>query len=470
MKTLKYIGIFLLSIFLVLSAIYGFFMITGSIYPGVMLENKSLAFKTEREIINSVNEYQEILNSKTITVLSNETKTTLNVGEVVSITNIEELAKEAVQYGRTGTIVEQIQEIIDIALNGRQVTLSLIVNEEVIKQSLQQLADKSFKAPTARKYVIKDGNLLIDTGTLGSQVDISLAASELSERIKTHNWANYTVPYTTAPVEDINLDDAWKAITTEPADAYYDPVNHCVVDGVQGVSFDLEKAKTTVNLSADTVQSIPLVYTEPTIKANDLESILFVDTLGSYTTYFNAWASRGTNIKLCAESINGIVIQPGEEFSFNDNRDEATIEAGYKEATVFINGKAVPGIGGGVCQVSSTLYVASLYADMDITERHNHGLRVSYVDIAWDATVYSGSLDFKFKNNTDYPIRVEAFTEGGALTIRLVGTKTTDKSVSLYSEVTKTTDKYIYAKLYKTVTENGESYTVTENNSQYKIG
>ena len=209
--------------------------------------------------------------------------------------------------------------------------------------------------------------------------------------------------------------------------------------------------------------------TKAEVTKADLEPLLFRDVLGSTTTYYNGGqAGRTTNVRLACNSIDGTILNPGEEFSYNDIVGERTASRGFRSAIIFSNGSEVDGLGGGVCQVSSTVYMAVLRADLKVTERYNHQFQISYTPISQDAAVYWGSKDFKFVNDTPYPIKVVASSGGGTLTVKLYGTKTSDKTIS-FSSKSYTSGKYKYASLYKTVTENGTSTTTKVNTSKYLL-
>lgn len=195
----------------------------------------------------------------------------------------------------------------------------------------------------------------------------------------------------------------------------------------------------------------------------------FSDVLGSKTTYYNSSVKgRTTNIRLAAEAIDGTVLQPGETFSLNGIVGRRTAAKGYQNAIIFQNGKQVEGLGGGVCQVSSTVYGAVLYADLKVTERSCHQFQVSYTPVSQDAAVYYGSQDFKFVNNTDNPIKIVASAGSGSLSVTIYGTKTSEKTVTLSSK-SSVSGNYKYASLYKTVTENGKSTTTKVNTSKYLL-
>ena len=170
--------------------------------------------------------------------------------------------------------------------------------------------------------------------------------------------------------------------------------------------------------------TIPLKTLYPNVSTNDIGREAFPDLLSTYTTsYASSNANRSTNIALAASKINGTVLMPGEEFSFNGTVGKRTAAAGFKTATVYSNGQVTTDYGGGICQVSSTLYNSVLKANLEITNRVNHTFTVGYVPIGLDATVSWGSPDFKFKNSRSYPVKIVATTSNKRLTISVYGLK-----------------------------------------------
>jgi vancomycin resistance protein YoaR len=154
----------------------------------------------------------------------------------------------------------------------------------------------------------------------------------------------------------------------------------------------------------------------------DAETLSHMGEITHYVTKYNVnEINRTHNLTKAANGINGSIVLPGEVFSFNGTVGRRTMESGYKDAMVIVNGKFEPGLGGGICQVSSTLYNACLLAGLEIVERHNHNLTVAYVPLGQDATVAYGALDFKFRNNTTSPVYIQAIAGGGYLTVTIYG-------------------------------------------------
>jgi vancomycin resistance protein YoaR len=142
--------------------------------------------------------------------------------------------------------------------------------------------------------------------------------------------------------------------------------------------------------------------------------------LGTYSTTFAAWRkNRASNIKLASSSIDSVVVKPGEVFSYNKTVGPTSRKYGYKLATVFIKGEKYEGYGGGVCQVSSTLYNAAANAGLTIIERHDHSRPVPYVEKGKDAATSYGGVDFKFKNNKPFPIRINSTVADGTVSVTI---------------------------------------------------
>ena len=144
--------------------------------------------------------------------------------------------------------------------------------------------------------------------------------------------------------------------------------------------------------------------------------------LGHYTTHFGGTgANRGSNIAIAAGRIDGTLLAPNEVFSYNKIVGPRIASAGFKDAPVILKGELVPGIGGGICQVSSTLYNAALLSNLKIVRRSHHAFPVHYLPAGRDATVVDGSIDFQFQNNTDSPIYIRASATRGTLSFRILG-------------------------------------------------
>lgn len=176
----------------------------------------------------------------------------------------------------------------------------------------------------------------------------------------------------------------------------------------------------------------PVTYDEDA--ANALKSRLFADQLATCTTRVSGSSNMVTNILLATEKCNGTTLLSGDIFSFNDTVGEQTAATGFKTADAILNGKIVQAYGGGICQVSTTIFAAALYANLEIVERWNHAFVSNYIGAGMDAAVAWSVRDFRIANNTDYPVRIEVGCSNGNLTVTLWGTKTDNTSVEIKTE------------------------------------
>lgn len=207
-----------------------------------------------------------------------------------------------------------------------------------------------------------------------------------------------------------------------------------IIPGQPGHTINIEK--TLENLPSKWADfngdiKVPIVIEEaqPQITEEDLKSM---GELAHYTTWYNTGEiDRSHNLVRAAYTINTRVVQPGEVFSFNQTVGKRSFETGYRDAMVIVGGKFEPGVGGGICQVSSTLYNAVLLSGLEIVERHNHNLAVAYIPTGLDATVSYGLQDFKFKNNTRHPVYLRSVAGGGGLTITIYGHLSNKKNITL---------------------------------------
>ena len=228
-----------------------------------------------------------------------------------------------------------------------------------------------------------------------------------------------------------DFDAIHTALWKEPRDAYYiDEVSYTVADEVVGCDFDVNDARARWDAAnpGDTVV-IPLTITRPQVTGESLRSQLFHDLLGACLTKFpNSGENRRSNLALCASKIDGYIVNPGEVFSYNEVVGERTEEAGFKPAPAYVDGAEKDEIGGGACQVSSTLYAATAFAFLETVERYNHVFKVSYMQRGTDATVTIPAegkvLDFKFRNNKSYPIKIvaEFNNEESTINVEIWGT------------------------------------------------
>jgi len=216
------------------------------------------------------------------------------------------------------------------------------------------------------------------------------------------------------------IEELASTIVREPLDASIDKFSGEIVSERPGVYVDIDE--TLANLMRarpGSDVSLKRVEVEPRFTADDLRVL---DTeLGGYTTFLQGNPWRTNNIRLPTQALNNSLIMPGEVLSFNGTVGERTPEKGYKPAPIIVGESVVPGTGGGVCQVSTTLYNAVRRAGLEVVERHMHSMRVSYIERGKDATVAWPYSDFKFRNNTDFPVILKGYVGGGRVRIWIMG-------------------------------------------------
>ena len=256
--------------------------------------------------------------------------------------------------------------------------------------------------------------------------------------IASYSQSGYTIPVTleTLPAQDLTAQQLHDRLHGEMKNASYDAASGSIVPEQFGADFDVAAAQTALDGAApgETV-SVPAVIEEPAVTASDLKMLLFRDVLGEARTHVSGSAGRIGNVKLSAKLINGIVLNSGDTFSYNDSVGKRTEARGFKPAPAYVKGETVDEVGGGICQTSSTLYLACLLSNMEITERYAHRYVPAYIDWGMDATVSWGGPDYKFTNNTLYPVKIVTEYSKGYLTIKLLGTNIDGIRVKMTNEV-----------------------------------
>ena len=256
--------------------------------------------------------------------------------------------------------------------------------------------------------------------------------------IASYSQSGYTIPVTleTLPAQDLTAQQLHDRLHGEMKNASYDAASGSIEPEQFGADFDVAAAQTALDgaVPGETV-SVPAVIEEPEVTASDLKMLLFRDVLGEARTHVSGSAGRIGNVKLSAKLINGIVLNSGDTFSYNDSVGKRTEARGFKPAPAYVKGETVDEVGGGICQTSSTLYLACLLSNMEITERYAHRYVPAYIDWGMDATVSWGGPDYKFTNNTLYPVKIVTEYSKGYLTIKLLGTNIDGIRVKMTNEV-----------------------------------
>ncbi len=361
----------------------------------------------------------------------------------------EEAAEKAYAYGHGDNVVENVRRYA----SARTHTKKLIVepgslNEQYVRDKAAEAA-KAFAEKTAGdSYAIDEENKILHFIKGAGQMELNeekLCAALRQALLDGKESLVFDEIESHVAMPDFQK--LYDELNVEPQNAYFLNKDFEIEPEVVGCTFDPEEAaKLWSEAKIMEELQIPLEILEPEVTAEDLEGMLFRDCLGGQTSSFSGSSnSRINNINLAVSKINGVILMPGETFSYNQTVGQRTIANGFEEAGAYSNGEVVQEVGGGICQVSSTLYCATLYSRMEITDRTNHYFRVSYLPLGQDATVSWPDPDFKFTNNRDYPVKIVAWCDNDAreLTIQIWGTDVDGIYVTLsYDQYAVMHEKY----------------------------
>ena len=341
----------------------------GTICDGIYVNSIPLGGMTEEEAEATLNEYVDRLKETTITLSVDgrgEEETTLKVlgFEADSHSFIE----EAEAVGKTGNLIRRYKEIKDVGEETLQFAMSFSIKEDAIRSYVESLSERYDIAAVNAELSRADGQFIVTPHVDGRKINVEESIRLIRETVL-EQWNLSDPIYLGLAVED---------------------------DKPQYTTEDLQKV--------DTI-------------------------LGSYTTeYPTSQVGRARNVENGARLINGSILYPGDVLSADEKMRPYTIENGYGVGGAYLNGEVIDSVGGGICQVSTTLYNAVLYAELEIVERAAHSMTVNYVPLSRDAAIAGDYKDFKFRNNLDIPIYVEGIAKNGKITFNIYGCETRDMS------------------------------------------
>jgi len=378
----------------------------GRIYPGVKVEGIGLGGLTEQEAEQKLESIRdELLASKVKLVLGDHVQQVSRRDLGFQLDPVEN-TRLAMMAGRSGPVWERPRELWQAFYYQVDAPLKVTLDNDRAKSVLQAFANDLSTPPQNAKLVVNDAyQVKIIESKPGKVLDLDASVNALAQD---------TFPF-------------------------------------------------------DEVVDLHLVDQQPKVTTQDVLGMKVTGLLASYTTYFDTSnVNRTYNVNVAADALDNSLVKPGQVFSFNQVVGPRSEEKGYKEALVIEQNKFTPGIGGGVCQVSSTLYNSVLLAGLQIVERSNHSLPVTYVPLGRDATVAYGLYDLRFCNNTGGYLYIKTRAGGGALTIAILGNTAEKKKVDLETDVDKILD-------FKVVTENdpalyqGKTLVETEGVKGYQV-
>lgn len=381
---------------------------------GVYIDNVNISGMTEAEAMAAVQATIEERLDDSITFTMENNSFTLTAKDLgYTWLQSEDLIRSAVSYGKSGNIISKYKIEKDLQHESKVFSMDISIDSGAVEAILED-ASKRYDTPVQQMGLKHedDGSFTILEGKKGRKLNVGASANAILWYMK-DNWHG---------------------------------------------------GDTTIGLIEE-VQ-------EPSGDLNALSQVQ--DLLGTcYTEYGGGSSSRSANVKNGAEKIDGTVLYPGESFSFLDATLPFTEENGYEKGNSYESGRVVESIGGGVCQVSSTLYVALIRAELQIDLRYSHSMRVGYVAPSMDAAVAEYAKDLIFTNNQDYPVYIEATTDGWAIRVNIYGkeTRDPDREVDYEYEILDNSDPAVdmEAMLWKVVTENGEETRTEFNHSIYYL-
>lgn len=409
---------------------YGMALKNGdSIYPNVYVAGVNVGgLKRDAAVVSVEEAVAQSFKSDTLTVVFPDRSIALDPEVTQVALNADEAVDAAMAHGREGGPISALVHYLRAKNSEYSVDLesSLNLDTAYIRQVIDQTArDVACEKIDPKVDVDEEaGTITVRTGSPAVSLDADALYDTVLNRFAVGDFSDLSFEYDTEPCDSVDLQSYYDKYCTEMVDAYYDEETKQLVAEQNGYGFDLPYYTQQIAL-AEPGETIIIQMEDliPEVTLEQLKSTYFSQTFAKLDTPHTADASRTKNLELACKAINGTILNPGDVFSFNNIVGERTAAKGYLGAIVYTTGgKSEAQEGGGVCQVASTIYSCCLMSGLEVLEREPHMYAVTYVEPGMDATIYWGSLDFKFKNSTEYPMRIDASVSGGYVHIAFVGT------------------------------------------------
>ncbi len=454
-------AILFIIVFAMLTAIAFYNSNSDKIISGIYIKNVNVSGLTKQEAIAKVNNELEKYMDDSLVLVHNEYRTEISLEQLEANFDVESAVNAAYSVGKTKNIFKDGVKILDTMFSNINIDPVLNINENVLRERISGITAELPDTIIQSSYYIDGNNLVITKGKKGYVVSESKMFNICRNEIQKLSFIGkeINIEVEEQQPQEIDLSKIHEELYKEPVNAYYTTDPYTVHPSEDGVDFKISMEEAENLLQQDQEEYvIPLKVTVPEITTKMIGTEAFPDLISEFSTkYSQSQKDRTTNLKLAAEKINGTVLMPGEVFSYNTVVGKRTIDAGYKEAKIYVNGEVVDGLGGGICQVSSTLYNAVLYANLEIVERKNHQFVPSYAGAGLDATVVYGSIDFQFKNTRNYPIKIQCSVDRGICNFQIYGLKEeTEYEVNVWANVISRSKTAIKSKAYRQLKLNGE--------------
>lgn len=426
-----------LVVVLVFSTIFALIQSTkNTIAKGVRINGIDISGLTYDEAKEKLNEAFKTVMDVEIELNYKEYNYKIKSDDIELYYNFKKELDEAYSIGRKGNILECNYKLIDTAFIGKDFNVDYQYKDEAIDSIVDEISTNVPGLVTQYSYYIDEDELIINPGVDGIQVEREKLKENIISNIKNRNpleiIKNFKnekieIPCSEVTAAPIDIDKIYSEVHTDPENAYFIEATETekakIFADVDGIDFAISIDEAKEKLKEDSTEYvIPLSRQKAEITINDIGLEAFPNKLQEFSTRYDAsnWG-RSENLKIATSKIDGTVLMPGQQFSFNGVVGERTVQAGYKNAAIFEGDQVVDGLAGGICQVSSTLYNVALLANLQIDERYNHSFKTSYLEFGRDATVVYGIKDFKFTNTRSYPIKIEGSAENGVMSFAIYG-------------------------------------------------
>ena len=434
---------------------------TNLIQTGIFIKGINVSGLTKEQAIELVNSELKKQMNDHLELTYKNCNYYVEVEQIGAKFDIESAVNFAFNIAKSGDFLQDMKDYMNVIMGNIDIEPVLVYNDQALTEYLKNIEANLPDQLEQHGYYVEDGKLIVTNGVNGAGIHID----ELKETIiAAIQDISYSKQYIAIPTyikypDPIDVDAIHQDIYRERENAYFTVEPYAVFADVTGIDFDAEGLKILIEENPEAEEyETDLIYSKADITVYDLGKEAFPNLLGSWSTKYVNNPNRTTNLKLAASKIDGTVIMPGEIFSYNKVVGKRTIEAGYKDAAIYQDGEVVDGLGGGICQISTTLYNAAIDAGMLIEERRNHMFVPTYAQAGTDATVVWGATDFKFENRRAYPIKIEADVSGGTAKIKIYGLKTDEEydiyDLSIGTKTIKSTSSTLVVESYRVYKDN----------------
>ncbi|NLG88286.1 MAG: hypothetical protein GX494_03575 [Clostridiaceae bacterium] len=423
------------------------------VYNGVYLDGIHMGGLDKPSLEKYINSrYDKDFSSMVISIYHKDYPLKVTFKDLNISIDREAMVDTVYNSGRRGNFIKRLVEIYKFKKNHLYLETEVSIDMEAIKSIEDTIYSETYTPAVPPALILLENEAYIRSGLTGQMVNKEKLRERILAQIKKLESGIVIVPVDEIPPSKIDADSFYEKIVQEPKDARIEIENGEVMIFPEVVGRSIEKNVLLACVAEVESKSgkylfekeLPVKFIKPAVTKETIELSLFRDVLSVYETIFTTDTdndrSRSVNIRLAVEAIDGTILLPGDSFSFNETVGKRTADKGYHIANIYTSGGIASGVGGGVCQVSSTLYNAALEANLKITERNPHMYTVPYVPLGRDAAVSYGTEDLKFTNTTNWPVKIEGRVTGdNRIRFTIRGTNEhPDLKVSIVPTVLKT--------------------------------